>query len=63
MKMCSRKDCDHRGQKQPFENFYKKSSSKDGLDSECKSCKKRRENFYYKNSSVAKKEFFKNIFG
>lgn len=63
MKICSRKDCDFKGEKQPLQNFNKRYSARDGRDSECRSCKNKRANFHNKNSSIADKEFFKIIFG
>lgn len=38
-KVCTSKKCEHHGQKQPYENFFKRpGTTKDGYHSECKDC-------------------------
>lgn len=38
LKICSRKDCQHRGEPQPISNFYRDNRWLSGLRSECKDC-------------------------
>lgn len=38
-KICSKKECEFKGEPQPFSNFHKNKSKKDGLQFHCKSCR------------------------
>jgi len=41
MKVCSHKDCEHKGKPQPMKAFDNKKNAKDGKQSNCKSCRRR----------------------
>jgi hypothetical protein len=56
LKTCSREDCEHSGNPQPISNFYKRSSSKDGYRSECKSCKNKASNAWKEENKERRKK-------
>lgn len=39
-KVCTNKNCPHNGEPQPLDNFHKKTRNADGLESQCKTCRK-----------------------
>jgi hypothetical protein len=40
MKVCSRKECSHKGKPQSSDSFYPNDQLRDGLHSHCKTCVK-----------------------
>lgn len=45
-KICSRKECSHKGKPQPLSNFYKAKITTDGLRYYCKDCDNERRNAF-----------------
>ena len=44
MKICKKKDCEHKGTEQPLDNFSINENKSDGLNCECKDCREKEEN-------------------
>lgn len=60
--ICTSKDCEKKGEKQPFENFYKNTGFKSNYQSACKECCKKRIAKHTKNKALELDNFFKMIF-
>lgn len=63
-KICSYKDCQHKGNPQPVDNFYKDKTTKDGFTHFCKKCnslKGKRRYYYRKKLNNIKDQFERDI--
>jgi hypothetical protein len=62
MKTCSNKNCEQQNP-QPLDNFYKRKTTKDGLDSSCKACVQKRNKDYLntEKGKLARKKALSNF--
>lgn len=64
LKVCSKKDCEFKGQPQTIENFHKNKSKIDGLNPNCGNCRSKysKEIWYPKNKQIQIKRAIKTKF-
>lgn len=57
VKTCTKKDCPHDGAAQPVTEFSRRSSSKDGLGSWCKTCNRKSQKLYWQKPETKEREW------